>query len=335
MAAETSPEVYKPEVKTLLKVEQISKNFGPIKALDKVSFEMKEGEVLGFLGPNGAGKTTAMRILTGFFPPTQGKVWIRGKELSQDPPKLKRSIGYLPETVHLYGDMQVAEFLNFVAVIKEVPNRKRKAHVEEKMSRCGLWNVRDRLIGKLSKGFRQRVGLAQSLVGDPDILVFDEPTTGLDPRQIIEIRNLIRELGREKTLILSSHILPEVSMVCDRILILNFGKVVAGGTPEEMEREVKDRQQILVVTGDVCRKQEIVHLLQGLPSVQRVTVTSEKEDQLSLTIEALRGQDLRPVISKLFVEHQIPLLEINASKLSLEEIFLKMVVKENNPPVFL
>lgn len=335
MAAETSPKVSRPEIKTILQVEQISKNFGSVKALEKVSFEMKEGEVLGFLGPNGAGKTTAMRILTGFFPPSQGRVWIRGKDLSQDPPKLKRSIGYLPETVHLYSDMQVFEFLNFAAVIKEVPKKNRKAHIEEKMNRCGLWNVRSRLIGGLSKGFRQRVGLAQSLIGDPAILVLDEPTTGLDPRQIIEIRNLIRELGREKTLILSSHILPEVSMVCDRILILNFGKVVAEGTPEEMEKEVKDRQQILVVTGDACRKQEIVSLLKELPSVQRVTVTSEKDDQLSLTIEAMRGQDLRPMISKLFVEHQIPLLEIHASKLSLEEIFLKMVVKENNPPVFL
>ena len=284
--------------------------------------------MLGFLGPNGAGKTTAMRILTGFFSPSAGRVWIEDSELFKKPRETKRRIGYLPERVSLYGDMQVLEFLRFVSAVKGVPRRVRKQHLEEKISQCGLWDVRKRLIGRLSKGFQQRVGLAQALVGDPAILVLDEPTSGLDPKQIIEIRSLIRELGRERTLILSTHILPEVSMVCDRVLILNQGKVVASGTTEQLEAGLKDRHEVFVVMGDHGRKEEALSLFGSLPGVLRIDVIEEKSDQVSFSLQVSKGQDLRPQISRLFVQHQIPLLEIRSGRLSLEEIFLKLVVNE-------
>lgn len=319
-----------PEAPVMVRVEDICKNYGRFRALDGVDFEIRQGEILGILGPNGAGKTTAMRIITGFFPPTSGKVWIGDEELSENPTLLKRRIGYLPEAVSLYADMRVREFLFFVAGIKGVSRKKRRQHLDEKMSGCGLWDYKNRLIGQLSRGLRQRLGLAQALVGDPDVLVLDEPTNGLDPKQIIEIRNLIREFGRERTLVLSTHILPEVSMVCDRVLILNQGKVVASGTPEELEAGLRDRYEIFITMGDRYRKEEAVKLLRILPGVDRVSVLEERNDQVAFSIGVLKGKDLRPSITRLFVEHQIPLLEIRSGKLSLEEIFLKIVLDEKN-----
>lgn len=320
--------VQSPEAPVMLRFENISKNYGNFKALDDISFEIRQGEILGFLGPNGAGKTTAMRILTGFFPPTKGRVWVKGKELFKDPKSSKCSIGYLPEAVSLYTDMKVEEYLSFVASIKNIAHKKRRAHVDEKLAQCGLWSVRNRLIKRLSKGYCQRVGLAQALVGDPDVLALDEPTSSLDPKQIIEIRTLIRELGRQRTLILSTHILPEVSMVCDRVIIINRGKVVASGTTDELEAELRERHELLIVMGDRHRKSEALTLLEGLPGVERIAVVEERNDQVSVSIALGKGQDLRAVISRLFIEQGIPLLELRSSKLSLEEIFLKLVVKE-------
>jgi ABC-2 type transport system ATP-binding protein len=317
-----------PEEDVVLRVEDVTKEFSGTRVLDRISFELRRGEVLGFLGPNGAGKTTTMRILTGFFPPNKGKVWVRDEELFRDPRRLKRFIGYLPETVMLYTDMRVKEFLEFVADVKGVRRSEKRKHIEEKLSQCGLWEVRGRLIGKLSKGFRQRVGLAQALLGDPEILVLDEPTSGLDPKQIIEIRNLIQELGKEKTLILSTHILPEVSMVCDRVLIINHGKVIASGTTEELESGLRDRHEILVTIGDNAKKDEAMTLFTGVPGVERVQVLYEKEGQVCLTLGIAKGKDLRSEISRLCVQHDIPLLEMRSSHLSLEEIFMKIVVNE-------
>jgi len=313
----------------MVQFENISKHYGSVKALDAVSFEIRQGEILGLLGPNGAGKTTAMRILTGFFPPTRGRVWIKGRELFKDPTRMKRSIGYLPEAVSLYQDMQVQEFLSFVAALRHVPKKLRKKEIDDKLSRCGLWEVKNRLIKKLSKGFRQRVGIAQALIGDPDVLVLDEPTSSLDPKQIIEIRTLIRELGRERTLILSTHILPEVSMVCDRVIVINKGKVIASGTADELEVKVQDRFEINVVMGDRDKKPEALRLLETVAEIENVTVLEEHQDQVSLALKVVKGRDVRSQISRLFVENQIPLLEMRSSRLSLEEIFLKLVTNEN------
>ncbi len=324
----TKAKVFGPEARVMLRVENLSKDFGGFRALDQVSFEIREGEVLGFLGPNGAGKTTAMRILTGFFPPSRGKVWIEDEDLFKNPQRLKNRIGYLPESVSIYSDMRVSEFLNFVADVKKIPRKSKRPHIEEILMLCGLWDVRKWLIGRLSKGYRQRVGLAQALLGDPDILILDEPTTGLDPKQIKEIRSLIRELGRHRTLVVSTHILPEVSMICDRVLILNQGRVVASGTTDELEAELRDRHQVFVTMGDRFRKDETLELLRRVSGVEQAAVCEEHDDQVSFSLEVSKSKDVRPVISRLFAEHKIPLLELRAGKLSLEDIFLKIVVKE-------
>lgn len=318
-----------PEARVMLQAVDLCKDFGGFRALDRVSFEVREGEVLGFLGPNGAGKTTAMRIFAGFFPPTGGKVWVGGEDLFKNPERMKRRIGYLPEAIGLYSDMRVLDFLQFVAQVKRVPSRLRKPHIEEKITRCGLWEVKNWMIGRLSKGFRQRVGLAQALIGDPDVLILDEPTNGLDPKQIIEIRSLIRELGKERTLVLSTHILPEVSMVCDRVLILNQGRVVASGTTDELEADLRERHQLFILMGERYRKEEALSFLRALQGVENVCVLDERDDQVTISLEVAKGLDPRAAISRMFVERNIPLLEIRTGKLSLEEIFLKIVVSEN------
>lgn len=312
----------------MVRVEHLSKRFGPRVALDRVSFQLMKGEILGLLGPNGAGKTTAMRILTGYFPPNGGKVFIEGRSLYDDPQALKKRIGYLPENLNLYPDMRVLEFLEFVSRVKAPKLRNRDADLGEKMYRCGVWNVRNRLIGALSKGFRQRLGLTQALIGDPDVLLLDEPTSGLDPKQITEIRMLMKELGRERTLVLSTHILPEVSMVCDRVLILNEGRVIAEGTSDELEARLRMGQEIHIVVGERHRKEEILGLLQGLPYIERVTLFEEKGDRLFLDIVLAQGGETRPELSRFLVEHKIPLLEMKMDRVTLEEIYLRIVVSE-------
>lgn len=316
------------ESSCMVRVENISKKFGRIRAVNEVSFEVNKGEILGFLGPNGAGKTTAVRVLTGFFPPTEGRVWIGGEELFKNPREVKRRVGYLPETISMYSDMRIFDYLDFVARIRGVKRKDRKAHLEEKLERCGLWDVRKRMIGHMSKGYKQRVGLAQALVGDPDVLVLDEPTNGLDPKQNVEIRSLIRELGRERTLILSSHILPEVSMVCDRVLIMNQGSVVASGTTEELEASLKKRQSLYITIGSVEKKEQALRIFETIQDVEKVTTVEEKPDQISFSLSVGEGRDIRAELSKAFVQHDILLLEIRTGRLSLEEIFMKIVVNE-------
>ena len=320
-----SPE---PQGKISVRVQKIGKTFGRFRALDHVSFEMRQGEVLGFLGPNGAGKTTTVRILTGFFPPTEGKIWIGDIEMFKHPREAKRRIGYMPESVSLYGDMTVWEFLDFVAAVKKVPRKKRTEHIEEKLTQCGLWEVKRKLIRFLSKGYRQRIGIAQALVGDPELLVLDEPTNGLDPKQVVEVRNLIRELGKNRSLIVSTHILPEVNMLCDRVLIMNRGRVVASGTTEELEKGLKKTREVYVVVEAAERREEIFGLFQSLAGVDRVALVEEKEHQAAFSIMISTTEDLRPAISRLCVEHKIPLLEMRAGRLSLEEIFMKIVTDE-------
>ncbi|MDP3921120.1 MAG: ATP-binding cassette domain-containing protein [Candidatus Omnitrophota bacterium] len=328
-------EAIEAEAPIMVQVQNISKDFGSVHALDHVSFQIRQGEILGLLGPNGAGKTTAMRILTGYFPPSRGDVWLKGERLFANPNVVKRMIGYLPEEVSLYSDMKVREYLGFVAEIKKVSRRRRKPHIDDYLTRCGLWDVKNRLINQLSKGFRQRVGLAQALIGDPEVLVLDEPTSGLDPKQIIEIRSLIRELGKERTVVLSTHILPEVNMVCDRVLIINEGRVVASGTTDELEAGLKDRHEIFVTIGDRKMKDKAVELLASISGVERVRLVEEKVDQVSFALSATHGADPRSSVSRIFVEHQIPILEIRAGRLSLEEIFMKIVVSEKDSQNYL
>ncbi len=316
----------------MISVQNVSKTYGSHRALHEVSFEVQKGEVLGLLGPNGAGKTTMMRILTGFFPPSEGKVTLDGVDLIKEPKKLKRRIGYLPERVSLYPDLRVEEFLRFVAQIKQVPKQKLTDEIEEKLSRCGIDSVRGRLIGHLSKGFIQRVGLAQALIGNPEVLVLDEPTSGLDPKQIIEIRELIRELGQERTLILSTHILPEVSLVCERILILNQGRIVAQGRPSELEQNLKERQEIVVRVARGKAKVSLEKILYSVPGIESVQKIDEADSVETYLLQASPDEELRPEVARRIVEGGFSLLEFAAKRLSLEDIFLKLVVSEEKAP---
>lgn len=312
-------------IEGILRFENVSKNYGLRQALQSLSFEVAKGEVVGFLGPNGAGKTTAMRILSGYFAPSSGRVTIAGIDLFKNPQKAKRYIGYLPEVIHLYSDMRVREYLNFVARLKGLSERRIKEHVTEKITICGLTNVEHRLIGRLSKGYRQRVGIAQALVGDPAILILDEPTTGLDPKQITEIRDLIRNLGKNRAIILSTHILSEVSMICDRVVMIDQGKILAAGTVRELQSCLKDRDAIFVTIKGLSHKEKAKKTLEGIPGGQNLRVASEKEDEVCFILETDQQQDLRPEITALFAKQKIPLLEIHRAKLSLEEIFLRIL----------
>lgn len=311
--------------KSLVHFENISKNYGSLQALESLSFEIMRGEVVGFLGPNGAGKTTAMRILSGFFAPSSGRVLIDGTDLFKNPQRTKKMIGYLPEVVSLYPDMRVREYLNFVARLKGVREKEVKTQVAEKLSLCGLEDVAHRLIGRLSKGYRQRAGLAQALIGDPSVLVLDEPTTGLDPKQITEIRELIRDLGKERAIVLSTHILSEVSMICGRVLMIDKGRILATGTVRELESCLKDRDAIFVTVGGARYKTEAQRLLAGIAGVENLRVSDEKEDEIHFALESVQGRDLRSEISELFVRKGIPLLEVHRAKLSLEDIFLRIL----------
>lgn len=318
----------------MISVQNISKDYGSFRALHNLSFEVRAGEVLGLLGPNGAGKTTILRILTGFFPPTEGKVSLNGVLMADDPVAVKRRIGYLPEQVSLYPDFRVEELLKFVAEIKGVARKQIKNEIEDKMARTGVLEVRRRLVGQLSRGFRQRVGLAQALVGNPDVLILDEPTNGLDPRQIIEIRGLIRELGRERTLVLSTHILPEASLLCGRVLILNQGRIVAQGRPAELERGLGERQEILLRVGERASREDVgtplrlEEILRALPGVEWVEKTGEENRAEHYTLQTTPFEDLRAEISRRVMEAGFPLLELSTKRLSLEDIFLKLVLKE-------
>lgn len=310
-----------------VRFENVSKKYGNTSALMDISFEIQEGEIVGFLGPNGAGKTTAMRILSGFFPPTSGRVWIKGLDLFKRPQKAKRFLGYLPESVNLYPDMRVFEFLKLAAQLKGIPSRTIKAHLQGKMALCGLVDMGRRLIGRLSKGYRQRVGIAQALIGDPPVLILDEPTTGLDPEQIAEIRALIRILGRDRAVILSTHILPEVSMVCSRVIMIERGHVIASGTVKELSSCLKARDGILVTVKDTKYRDASIRVLQSVPGVENLRVSENAEGEIHLEFETTQEEDLRPRISELFVKNQIPLAEIQRVKLTLEDIFLRILRK--------
>ena len=314
-----------PDPSSLIKFENVSKKYGSFHALRDVSFEVKEGEIVGFLGPNGAGKTTAMRILSGFFPPTSGRVFIRDIDMFKHPHKAKRTLGYLPETVNLYPDMRVIEYLRFVAKLKGVPGHELTNHVRGKMSFCGLLEVGHRLIGRLSKGYRQRVGFAQALMADPSILVLDEPTTGLDPTQIKEIRELIRALGQNRAVILSTHILPEVSMLCSRVMMINQGEILASGTVRELASCLRDREAIHVKIKDGKDRQRALSMLASLPGIENLTSSEEVRGETFISFETSPEEDLRPRITKLFVEQGISLIEIQRLHLTLEDIFLGLL----------
>jgi len=310
----------------VIEVEHISKAYNGRKAVDDVSFKVEKGEVLGFLGPNGAGKTTTMRILTCYMPATEGTARVAGYDVFDQSIEVRRRIGYLPENPPIYPEMTVDSYLNFVAKIKGARSNTRKSQVGEAIEKCNLGDVRTRIIGKLSKGYKQRVGLAQALLNNPEVLILDEPTLGLDPKQIQEVRSLIKSFANSHTVILSTHILPEVSMTCNRVVIINKGKVVAMDTPEGLAHQMKGAERIsMIVEGP---EQAVRETLLAVDGVLNVQVESSSGDRGTYTVESKLDSDLRRELAKIVIAQGWGLLELRGISLSLEDVFINLITKE-------
>jgi ABC-2 type transport system ATP-binding protein len=311
----------------LIEVQGLSKSFGEVTAVDHISFTVNKGEILGFLGPNGAGKTTTMRILTGYLPATNGTARVAGYDVFEDSMEVRRRIGYLPEVPPLYPDMTVGTYLAFVARIKNVPAEKRNARIDEAMTMTSITDKRDELIKRLSRGYKQRVGLAQALVHDPDVIILDEPTVGLDPKQIIEVRHLIKSLAGSHTIILSTHILPEVSMTCDRVVIINRGKIAAVDTPQNLTMQIKGGERVSLEVQ--APEKALRELLAQVPGVLSVKVESlGSSGRLAVVVEAGAGKDVRSQLAAKIVGQGHPLYELRGVSLSLEDIFLQLTTEE-------
>ncbi len=312
----------------MIEVDHLSKHYGPVTAVDDVSFRVESGEILGFLGPNGAGKTTTMRIITGYMPATHGKVIVAGHDVFEQPLEAKRKTGYLPETPPLYPDMTVREYLLFVAKIKGL-RRDLRARVDEVMKRTWIADMADRHCSKLSKGYKQRVGLAQAIIHNPEVLVLDEPTAGLDPKQIIETRQLIRELAGTHTIVLSTHILPEVSQTCQRVVIINNGKVVAVDTPANLTARLQGAVTIFLQTDGPA--DDVGAALANVAGVARVTLAAGTATPGAFEIDTDKGVDVRRELAAAVVSRGWGLLELRPMRMSLEDIFLSVTTQEGDP----
>jgi len=311
----------------VIEVQNLVKHYGSVKAVDNISFTVEKGEILGFLGPNAAGKTTTMRIITGYMPASAGTVKVAGYDVFEQGLEVKKRIGYLPENPPLYYDMRVREYLTFVARIKGVNPKTINAEVDRVAERLSVLEVMDNLISNLSKGYKQRVGLAQALLNNPPVLIFDEPTNGLDPRQIIEVREIIKSLGSDHTVILSTHILPEVSMTCNRVAIINEGKLVKIDTPENLTKQLRGSESIILQVEGPMNEVELA--LSQHQSVTAVAVQpTGKENIATYRVETSIGSDIRKELASLVVNRGWGLLELKAESLSLEDIFLKLTTKE-------
>ena len=311
----------------MIEVEHLSKVYNGRKAVDDISFKVEKGEILGFLGPNGAGKTTTMRILTCYMPATDGTARVAGYDVFEESLEVRRRIGYLPENPPLYPEMTVESYLHFVAKIKGAPSDRRQATVDDVMGKCAIGDVRNRIIGKLSKGYKQRVGLAQALLNNPEVLILDEPTIGLDPKQIHDVRSLIKGLAGDHTVILSTHILPEVSMTCNRVVIIHKGKVVAMDTPDGLINQMKGAEKVaLSVNGP---RPAVVEKLKSIQGVLGVSVEGEAEGgPANYIVECKLETDLRSTLAKEVVAQGWDLLELRGVSMSLEDVFINLVTQE-------
>lgn len=309
----------------MIQVEKLTKYYGDYMAIEDVSFEVKKGEILGFLGPNAAGKTTTMRILTGFMPPSSGTVKVAGYDVLEHSLEVRKRVGYLPETVPLYADMTVGSYLDFCATLRSMDRKKKGKRISEVMDICQIGDYEDTLIGRLSKGFRQRVGIAQAILHEPEVLILDEPTIGIDPIQVVETRRLIRGLGGEHTIIISTHILPEVSMVCERVIIINEGRVVAVDRPDNLSTRLMRLERVqMEVKGPAG---EVASAVRQIKGVRDVTWES-LGDRSRFTVDCQAGSDLRQELAAVVVQKGWGLLELQSSRLSLEDIFLQLITKE-------
>ncbi len=307
----------------MIEAVNLTKRYGNISAIDNISFRISKGEIIGFLGPNGAGKTTTMKILTCFMRPTVGDVKIDGLDIYDNTNEIKKKIGYLPESNPLYYDMRVMEFLNYMARLKEIPAAKIKNELKEAIEKCGLENVYSRKIANLSKGYKQRVGLAQAIIGNPPILILDEPTSGLDPNQIVEIRDLIKSLGKEKTVILSTHILPEVESTCNRILIISNGKLVADGTKEELSRANENKWTFILSLKNESEL-DISEYLEKIETIKNIELLDSSENIFNFKIETEAINSVRDEIFNVCSENKFIIYEFKKIEYSLEDIFKQM-----------
>jgi len=314
----------------VIEVQHLTKRYGRFTAVEDVSFRVEPGEILGFLGPNGAGKSTTMRILTGYIPATEGKAIVAGYDVFEQPVEAKRRTGYLPETPPLYPDMTVLDYLTFVSKIKGIPAGERKQRISAVMERTRIDDMSGRLCARLSKGYRQRVGLAQALIHNPDVLILDEPTAGLDPKQIIETRQLIKELAGDHTIILSTHILPEVSQTCQRVVIINKGHVVAVDTPDNLTARLRGSVSMYVQVD--ANGQNVADSLSRLPGVTRVSESEHHGSSIGYEVASEQGRDIRRELAQAVVGSGWGLLELRPMRVSLEEIFLSLTTEESPAP---
>jgi ABC-2 type transport system ATP-binding protein len=318
----------------MIEVQGLTRRYGDFTAVEDVSFSVASGQIVGMLGPNGAGKTTTIRMVTGFLPPTQGRVTIAGVDLETKPVEARRQLGYLPENVALYTEMRVREYLAYRARLEGVRGKAAAASIDRSIELCLLGEVRDQIIGTLSKGYRQRVGLATAILHDPEVLILDEPTVGLDPKQIIAIRDLIRDLGRERTLLLSTHILPEVELLCQRVMIIDRGRIIAQGTPESLRQQWLGRTVIKVVLKHGAP--DAVERLRSLPGVVAVAPEGDGAAAPSgaaptrFALDCADGSDPREAVFHLAVERGWVLLELQQNKASLEDIFVRLTTHERD-----
>ena len=308
----------------MIEVKNVTKKYGKAVAVDDISFEIKEGEIVGLLGPNGAGKSTTMNMLTGFIEQTEGEIIVDGYNMLKKPKKAKREIGYMPEGVPLYMDLTVKEFVTYMAEIKKVNKKERKEKVEKIIEQTGLKDVEKKLVKNLSRGYKQRVSMAGALVGEPKILILDEPTVGLDPKQITEIRNLIKDLGKTHTIILSSHILSEVSQICNKVIIINKGKIVAVDTPENLENKVSNNNMIYVTVEDKDNKIESVkEKVQGIEKIE--LIKNNEDGAKEYVIETAKDTDIRKEIFAELAKENITIFEMKKADSTLEDAFMKLI----------
>ena len=318
----------------MIEVKNVTKKYGSTIAVDNISFDVKDGEVVGLLGPNGAGKSTTMNMITGYIEPTQGQIIVNGNDIMRKPKKVKSQIGYMPENVPLYYELTPKEFISYMAELKLIKRKEKKEEVEKVLKETGLEDVKNKLIRNLSRGYKQRVSLAGALVGNPDVIILDEPTVGLDPKQITEIRNLIKELGKKHTVILSSHILSEVSQICEKVVIINKGKIIAVDTPENLEKSTKEKNIISVIVEDP--KDNMKNLKNLISEIEKVEMEKDNEDgtkQYLITTDS--DIDLRKRLFEVLPKQDIVIFELKKTENTLEDAFIKIIDdvknnKENN-----
>jgi ABC-2 type transport system ATP-binding protein len=312
-----------------IKIENITKYYGQQAAVNNISFEINTGEIVGFLGPNGAGKSTTMKMITTYLTPSSGKIYVNELDTEENSLEVRKKIGYLPEQNPLYLDMNVLDYLEFAAELESVPKSEITKSIKKMVDICGLGDVQHKDIGELSKGFKQRVGLAQAMIHEPEVLILDEPTSGLDPNQIIEIRKLIRHLGKEKTLVLSTHILQEVEATCDRVLIINKGEIVADGSPDSLQNKFKGKIEIsLILKKESMDKDLILRAISSVRNIEKARILKEDEGAIHLHLTGVKGFDAREDIFRKIVSMNMILLGLHQEETSLEDIFRQLTTSK-------